>query len=57
MPLITVTGYPCSGKSTIAENLAKILQAEPYACQVRLVTDTEFGFNPAVTPLGKLDSV
>ena len=63
MPLLMITGYPSSGKTTIAKQLveafeAKIAEAPKYAnLKVELVNDERLGIAKGNVPRGALRKV
>lgn len=50
-----ITGFPCSGKTTLAKRIAEGLEKEPFFCTVTLIRDTAFGFDSATTPQGRMN--
>lgn len=56
MALVCLTGYPCSGKTTRAKEIEGLLfnseQIKANNMSVRLLSESDFGYNPESTPLG-----
>ncbi|KAM0682633.1 hypothetical protein MDAP_001865 [Mitosporidium daphniae] len=55
MALVCLTGYPCSGKTTRAKEIEGLLfnseQIKANNMSVRLLSESDFGYNPESTPL------
>lgn len=51
MPLVVISGLPCSGKSTRAKEVVAALQAKCPDKTIVLLSEHEFGFTASSTPL------
>lgn len=58
MALISISGYPSSGKTTRSQELAALLsnsdEIKNNNLSVCLLSELQFGFNPETTPLGTI---